>query len=161
MNTVMRGIALFLLASPAWAAGQTMPDDAARISGSIFPTVIQPRPLAPLKPVPGLRPLEARQGVAAVCLASAENVAHCQSGAGFCDVQAGGLPHCLARYANVLVKRPDAAARTLSFTVRDAQGALSKVIVLATASQSDAQIAMAALDGKPGGDIVAMQMPSP
>ena len=160
MNTVVRGIALFLLASPAWAAGQTMPDDAARISGSIFPTVIQPKPLAPLKPVPGLRALvEATQGVAAVCLASAENVAHCQNGAGFCDVQAVGLPHCLARYANVLVKRPDAAARTLSFTVRDAQGALSKVIVLAAASQSDAQIAMAALDGKPGGDIVAMQMP--
>ena len=157
MSAITRGIALFLLAIPTWAAAQAV-QDASRISGSIFPTVIQPKPLAPPKPTPGLHPFEATQGVTSVCLAASENAARCHADA-FCDVQAAGLPHCLARYANALVKRPDTATRTLSFTVRDAQGALSKVIVLATASQSDAQIAEAALDGRPGADIVAIQMP--
>jgi hypothetical protein len=159
MNAITHGIALFLLAIPAWVGAQAV-QDASRISGSIFPTVMKPLPLATPKLAPGLHPFEATQGVASVCLAASENAARCQAGA-FCDVQAVGLPHCLAHYANVLVKRPDMATRTLSFTVRDAQGAVSKVIVLAAASQSDAQIAQAALDGKPGGDIVAMWMPSP
>ena len=160
MNAMTRGIALFLLAIPAWVAAQTV-HDATRISGSIFPTVIQPKPFAPPKPAPGLHPLAATQSVTAVCLASPENAAHCQANTAYCDVHAVGLSRCLARYSNVLVKLPDTATRTLSFTVRDAQGALSKVIVLATASQSDAQIVEAALDGKPGGDIVAMRMSSP
>lgn len=158
MNAITRGIALFLLAIPAWVAAQAV-HDATRISGSIFPTVVQPKPLASPKPAPSLRSPEATRGVTEVCLASSGNAAHCQANAAFCDVQAVGLSRCLARYSNVLVKLPNTATRTLSFTVRDAQGALSKVIVLATASQSDAQIAEAALDGKPGVDIVAMQMP--
>ncbi|HET7330431.1 hypothetical protein [Dyella sp.] len=159
MNAITRTIVLFLLGTPVWAAAQAV-HDAARISGSIFPTVVQPGPVAPSKPTPGLQPLEATQGVTSVCLASSDNAARCGTSA-FCDVQAVGLSHCLARYATALVKRPDTATRTLSFTVRDAQGAASKVIVLATASQNDAQIAEAALDGKPGGNIVAMRMPSP
>lgn len=82
----------------------------------------------------------------------------------FCDVEDLGLSRCLSRYVNALVKQPKAAARALSFVVRD-QGVSSTVIVLTTATQSEAEIAKAALEGKPGGSIVAMRMlagnPSP
>jgi len=77
----------------------------------------------------------------------------------FCDVEDIGLSRCLARYANALAKQPAAARYTLRLTVRDVQGVPDIVIVLATATQSDAVIAKAALEGKPGGSIVAMAMP--
>lgn len=77
----------------------------------------------------------------------------------FCDVEDTGLSHCLARYATALSKQPAAAMYTLRFNVRDAQGVPDTVVVLATATQSDASIAKAALEGRPGGSIVAMAMP--
>lgn len=78
----------------------------------------------------------------------------------FCDVEDTGLSRCLSRYANALVKQPNAATRTLSFIVRDAGGVLNKVTVLATAAQTDKEIASAALEGMPGANIVAMRMPA-
>lgn len=168
MNSFMRDIALCLFAFPAWSVAQTA-QDASHIGGSIYPTVIRPAPLAPAKPPAAVRPPAAAQGITAVCLGSRSNATSCQAGlpdglppsqVAFCDVQEVGLARCLSRYASGLVKLPEAAARTLVFTVRDAQGASSTVVVLAAATQSDAAIAAAALDGKPGGHIVALRMPA-
>ncbi|GLQ95032.1 hypothetical protein [Dyella acidisoli] len=204
MNAFAR-VGLLLLALPACATAQTT-QDAARISGTIFPTVIRPVPLRAPKPSPGLTPFEVApgaQGITAVCLTSPDNAAQCRASldatssqhAGctdnaaydaqqaamndaamychgnyeptfahaehiaFCDVEDIGLSRCLARYATAVAKQPAAAVHTLRFTVRDTQGASDTVIVLATATQSDAAIAKAALEGKPGGNIVAMAMP--
>ena len=168
MNSFMRDAALCLFAFPAWSVAQTT-QDASRIGGSIYPTVIRPAPLAPAKPPAGARPLSTAQGITAVCLGSHGNATQCQAGLpdalppsqiAFCDVQDVGLAGCLSRYATGLVKLPEAAARTLAFTVRDAQGTSGTVIVLATATQSEEAIATAALDGKPGGHIVALRMPA-
>jgi hypothetical protein len=171
MKSFMLGAALFLLAFPALAVAQTTLD-ASRIAGSIYPTVIRPAPLAMPKPLTAAHPFSVApgpQGVTAVCLGSQDHAEQCRSSLGgvlqptqmaFCNVQEVGLSRCLSNYANALVKLPEAATRTLSFIVRDAQGVSSTVIVLATATQNEQEILEAALDGKPGGNIVAMRMPA-
>jgi hypothetical protein len=171
MNSFMRDAALCLFAFPAWSVAQTT-QDASRIGGSIYPTVIRPAPLAPPRLPNVARAMAAAagaQGITAVCLGSQGNAAQCQASlpgalpsaqVAFCDVQDIGLGRCLSRYATGLVKLPEAATRTLSFLVRDAQGTSSMVIVLATADQSEKEVAAAALDGKPGGRIVALRMPT-
>jgi hypothetical protein len=160
MNTISRGCVLLLLATPAWAFAQTT-QDASRIGGSIFPTVIRPAPLPAIKPTPSAHPSFATQGVAAVCLASSAYAERCpaQPNMAFCDVEGVGLQQCLSRYATALVKQPEGAKRALLFVVRDARGTTNTVTVLASAAQSDEDIAKAALEGMPEASIVAMQMP--
>lgn len=170
MKSFMPGLALFLLAFPALAVAQTT-RDVSRVAGSIFPTVIRPAPLATPQPSTAAHPFAiapSAQGVTAVCLGSPDHAAQCKASLGgalqstqiaFCNVQDAGLSRCLSNYASALVKLPEAAAHTLSFIVRDAQGMSSTVIVLATATQSEQEIVKAALEDKPGGSIVSMQIP--
>ena len=81
---------------------------------------------------------------------------------GFCDVDDTGMAGCLSRYADVLVKQPDSpASRVLSLVIRDAQGMLSTATVLATALQTDDDVASMALEGKPGSRIVSINMAMP
>jgi hypothetical protein len=169
MNAVARILIMSWLVVPAWAHAQTT-RDASRIAGSIFPTVIKPASFTTPRPsvverAPAVAP--GTQGMA-VCLSAQDDAEQCRANVtasthaatiAFCDVAAVGLSHCLSRYANALVKRPVAASRTLSLVVRDAQGSLHTAIVLASAMQSDQDIANAALDGTPGGSIVAVQVP--
>lgn len=161
MNTFSRGYALLLFVFPVWTIAQTT-QDASRIGGSIYPTVIRPGPLPAIKPSPGVHPSFAAQGVDAVCLASPAYADRCHASAtmAFCNVEAAGLRQCLSHYASALVKQPDGAKRVLSFVVRDAHGATSTVTILATMTQSDEDITKAALDGLPGARIVAMQTPA-
>lgn len=80
MNAISR-VTLFLLALPVCATAQTA-QDAAHISGSIFPTVIRPVPLRPPKPSPSLKPFEwapGAQGITAVCITSPDNAAQCRA----------------------------------------------------------------------------------
>ena len=91
MNAIAR-VALLLLALPACTAAQTA-QDAAHISGSIFPTVIHPAPMRPPKPSPGLKPFEVApgaQGITAVCLTSPDNASQCQASLDVASLQHAG-----------------------------------------------------------------------
>jgi hypothetical protein len=154
---MLRAVALIVMALPVCAMAQTT-HDASRIGGSIYPTVIPPAPLPVPAPAARAHPLAATPTISAVCLTSQAHADHCpvQANMAFCDVESVGLSHCLSHYANVLVKQPMGAKRTLSIVVRDANGALSTVTVLAKATQSDEAVAQAMLQRMPGAAIVAM-----
>ncbi|GGA42526.1 hypothetical protein [Dyella nitratireducens] len=160
MHTNARFAAMVVFALPAFAMAQTT-HDASRIGGSIYPTVIQPSSLAAPISAVHAQPLATVQSINAVCLTSQANAERCpaQANMAFCDVDSVGLSHCLSHYANVLVKQPARARRTLSFLVRDASGAVRIVTVLATAKQRDEAIAKAALEGMSGAAIVATGSP--
>lgn len=151
--------ALVVFALPACALAQTA-HDVSRIGGSIYPTVIQPAPLPVAVPAVRAHP-ETLQGITAVCITSQAHADRCNAGANMavCDVDHVGLSHCLSHYARALVKLPAAATHSVDFTLRDAQGGLSTVTVLATAAQSDQAIARAALAGSPGAAIAAPGIP--
>ncbi|RDS83495.1 hypothetical protein DWU98_03890 [Dyella monticola] len=81
---------------------------------------------------------------------------------GFCDVEDTGMAGCLSHYASMLVKQPALpASRVLSLVIRDGRGMLSTVIVLATAIQTDDDVAAMALEGKPGSSIVSFNTAIP
>lgn len=150
-----RTAALVVFALPACALAQTA-HEVSRIGGSIYPTVIQPAPLPVAAPTVRAHP-ETAQGITAVCITSQAHADRCNANADIavCDVDRVGLSHCLSHYARALVKQPVAATRSVGFMLRDAQGGLSTVTVLATAAQSDEAIARAALAGAPGAAIAA------
>lgn len=154
---MLRIVALIVMALPACAMAQTA-HNASRIGGSIYPTVIPPAPRPVPTPAARVHPLAVTQNISAVCLTSQAHADHCpaQANMAFCDVESVGLSHCLSRYASVLVKQPIGAKRTLSLVVRDAQGALTTMTVLAKATQSDDEVAKATLQTMPGAAIVAM-----
>ena len=153
-----RTAALVAFALPACAMAQTA-HEVSRIGGSIYPTVIQPTPLPVAVPAVRAHPATA-QGITAVCITSQAHADRCNASANMavCDVDRVGLSHCLSHYAHALVKQPIAATRSVSFMLRDAQGGLSTVTVLATAAQSDEAIARAASAGASGTTIAALRM---
>lgn len=154
---MLRAVALVVLALPACAMAQTA-HDASRIGGSIYPTLIPPAPPSVPAPAVSAHPLAVTPNIGAVCLTSQAHADHCpaQANMAFCDVESVGLSHCLSRYANVLVRQPIGAKRSLRVVVRDANGALVTMTVLAKATQSDEAIARATLQNMPGAAIVAM-----
>lgn len=67
----------------------------------------------------------------------------------FCDVDDVGVSGCLSRYANALVPRPASAKQVVHVTIRNSQGAVDVLTVLATVSETTDQITTEVLKEHP------------
>lgn len=67
----------------------------------------------------------------------------------FCDVDDIGVSGCLSRYAKALVPRPASAKQVVHVTIRNNQGAVDVLTVLATVSETTDQITAEVLKEHP------------
>jgi hypothetical protein len=150
MHSFARSVILLLLAAPAWATAQNA-QEASRIGGAIYPSMLRPSPSPAPGQAPGAHPPFATADVRAVCLGASTHADRCpaQTHTAFCDMESTGLSKCLSQYANVLVKHPDQARRSVNVALTDGHGALGTVTVLAKGNQSREAIAQAAWEGMP------------